>query len=268
MWGGSGRTRTRQEKRVKLTICHLYPDLMNIYGDRGNIIALSRRATWAGLDVEVRRVDLGERPDLRTFDILFIGGGQDAQQALVARDLAEVKGPSLRAAVDDGLVVLAICGGYQLLGRYFHTGSGAMLPGAEVFDACTVAGSRRCIGDVIVRSQIDGQAHTLVGFENHSGKTYLGARTRPFGHVLVGSGNNGEDGSEGATDRNAFGTYLHGSLLPKNPWLTDLLIRRAVERRYGPATSLPPVDDGPERQAHEAILARIRARGRVDSGVI
>jgi len=253
---------------LKLTICHLYPDLMNIYGDRGNVIALSRRAAWAGLDVEVLRVDLGERPDWRTFDILFIGGGQDKQQALVARDLAEVKGPSLRAAVDDGLVVLAICGGYQLLGRYFHTGSGAMLPGVEVFDACTVAGNRRCIGDVIVCSEVGGQPHTLVGFENHSGRTYLGARTRPLGHVIVGRGNNGEDGSEGAVDRNAFGTYLHGSLLPKNPWLTDLLIRRAVERRYGPAAALPAVDDAVERQAHEALIARIRGRGLVDSGVI
>ena len=253
---------------MKLTICHLYPDLMNIYGDRGNIIALTRRAAWAGLDVEVRRVDLGEQPDLRAFDILFIGGGQDKQQALVARDLAEVKGRSLRAAVDDGLVVLAICGGYQLLGRYFRTGSGTVLPGAEVFDACTVAGNRRCIGDVIVRSQLEGQPRTLVGFENHSGKTYLGARSRPLGHVIVGSGNNGDDGSEGAVDRNAFGTYLHGSLLPKNPWLTDLLIRRAVERRYGSAVSLPPVDDTVERRAHEAILTRIRARGRLDSGAI
>lgn len=253
---------------MKLTICHLYPDLMNIYGDRGNILALSRRAAWAGLDVEVRRVDLGERPDFRTFDILFFGGGQDAQQALVARDLAEVKAPLLRAAVDDGLVVLAICGGYQLLGRYFRTGSGVVLPGIEVFDAYTVAGDRRCIGDVVARSQVGGQPRTLVGFENHSGKTYLGQRTRPLAQVIVGRGNNGEDGSEGAVDRNAFGSYLHGSLLPKNPWLTDLLIRRAVERRYGPRATLPAVDDAVERQAHEAIIARIGARGRIESGAI
>lgn len=253
---------------MHLTICHLYADQMNIYGDRGNIIALSRRAAWAGLDVEVRRVDLGERPDFRAFDILFVGGGQDKEQALIARDLAEVKAAALRAAVDDGLVVLAVCGGYQLLGRYFKTGAGTTLPGIAVFDAWTVAGRQRCIGDVIARSEVDGRPRTLVGFENHSGKTYLGARVAPLGRVLFGHGNNAEDGYEGAVYRNAFGTYLHGSLLPKNPWLTDLLIRRAVARRYGPAATLPPVDDAVERQAHEAIIARIHQRGKLDTGAI
>ena len=251
---------------MRLTICHLYPDQMNIYGDRGNIIALSRRAAWAGLEVAVRRVELGERPDFRTFDILFLGGGQDREQARVARDLAEVKGPSLREAVEDGLALLAVCGGYQLLGRSFITASGAVLPGIELFDASTEAGRTRCIGDVIVRSDVAGAPRTLVGFENHSGKTYLPARAAPLGRVLFGHGNNGQDGSEGAVYRHACGTYLHGSLLPKNPWLTDLLIRRAVERRYGPAAALPHVDDEVEMRAHEAVIARIRARGKLGKG--
>ncbi len=252
---------------MKVTICHLYPDLMNIYGDRGNIIALTRRAEWAGLEVEVRRVGLGERPDLRECDILFVGGGQDKEQALVADDLAEVKARSLSKAVEDGLALLAICGGYQLLGRYFKTGSGQVLPGIAVFDAWTVAGNKRCIGDVIVRSDLAGRPRTLVGFENHSGKTYLGEGAQPLGRVVFGHGNNDEDGLEGAVYRNALGTYLHGSLLPKNPWLADLLIRRAVERRYG-SVSLPAPDDTVEEMAHEAVIARIRRRGKLDTGAI
>ncbi len=253
---------------MKLTICHLYPDLMNIYGDRGNIIALRRRAEWAGLEVALRRVAPGERADFAACDILFFGGGQDKEQAWVAQDLAEVQAPSLRAAVADGLVVLAVCGGYQLLGRYFRTGTGTVLPGIEVFDAWTLAGRRRSIGDAIVRSELGGRARTLVGFENHSGRTYLGEGAAPLGRVLVGGGNNAEDGLEGAVYRNAVGTYLHGSLLPKNPWLTDLLIRRAVERRYGASAGLGPVDDAVEMAAHEAVIARIRARGKVESGAI
>jgi len=253
---------------MRIRICHLYPDLMNIYGDRGNIIALIRRAEWAGLEVEVRGVGLRERPDFRGFDILFIGGGQDKEQFRIAQDLAEVKAGPLLAAVDDGLTLLAVCGGYQLLGRYFKTGSGATLPGIEVFDAWTVAGRRRCIGDVIVHCTLDGHPRTLVGFENHSGRTYLGPKAKPLGRVLFGWGNNGEDGSEGAVCRNAFGTYLHGSLLPKNPWLADTLLRRALERRYGSGARLQPLDDAIEKQAQQAIIARVRKRGKMNTGAI
>lgn len=253
---------------MKVTICHLYPDLMNLYGDRGNVIALCRRVEWAGMEPEVQRVGLGVTPDFRAFDIVFLGGGQDREQALVASDLAEVKARSLREAVEDGVALLAICGGYQLMGSYFRTGSGVVLPGIGLFDAWTVAGSRRCIGDVIAACSLDGRERTLVGFENHSGKTYLGRRARPLGRVLFGYGNNGEDGFEGAIYRNAVGTYLHGSLLPKNPWLADHLIRRAVERRYGPGASLPPVGDGEEELAHQAVIARIRSRGKLDTGAI
>mgnify|MGYP005842928749 CR=1 FL=1 len=253
---------------MRIVICHLYPDLLNIYGDRGNIISLTRRAEWAGLEVEIKRVDLRERPDFRDFDILFVGGGQDKEQSLIADDLAEVKATSLINAVEDGLSLLAVCGGYQLLGKYFKTGSGIVLPGVGVFDAWTVAGTKRCIGDVIVKCDLDGQQRTLVGFENHSGKTYLGEKAKPLGRVVFGYGNNAEDGFEGAAYLNAFGTYLHGSLLPKNPWFTDYLIRRAVERRYGSADLLRPVDDSIENLAHQAVISRIQKRGKMDTGAI
>jgi lipid II isoglutaminyl synthase (glutamine-hydrolysing) len=253
---------------MRLLICHLYPDEMNIYGDRGNIIALTRRAAWAGLEVEVKRVGLDERPDFRAFDLLFVGGGQDKEQALIAQDLASVKAGALLAAVEDGLPLLAVCGGYQLLGQYFKTGSGGILPGIGLFDAYTVAGAKRCIGDAIVRCRLDGAPRTLVGFENHSGQTFLGERAQPLGQVLFGYGNNAEDGQEGAAYRNAFGTYLHGSLLPKNAWFTDHLIRRAVERRYGSVDALRPVDDTAENLAHQAVIERIRRRGKLDTGAI
>lgn len=245
---------------MKITIGHLYPDQMNIYGDRGNIIALSRRARWAGLEVAVEPIGLAERPDLRRYDILFLGGGQDREQSLVAEDLVGTKAPLLRQAVEDGLVVLAVCGGYQLLGRYVEMRAGGTLEGVGVFDAWTVADRRRYIGDIIVECDLD-RPRTLVGFENHSGRTYLDEGARPLGRVVAGYGNNAADGLEGAIHRHAFGTYLHGSLLPKNPWLTDLLIRLAVERRHGRAAALQPVDDGVENEAHRAAIARIqRAR--------
>lgn len=253
---------------MKLTIAYLYPTLMNLYGDRGNIIALSQRARWRGVAVEVRQFHLGDALDPACFDILFVGGGQDKEQALICEDLQKVKGRAVAAAVEDGAVLLAICGGYQLLGHYFKTGDGTVLPGVGVFDAYTVAGNRRCIGDIIAQCGFaPGGPRTLVGFENHSGKTYLGERTRPLGKVLFGSGNNGEDGGEGAVYRNAYGAYLHGSLLPKNPWFADHLILTALRRRYGSAAELSPLDDSLEERAHEAIIQRIRNRGKLNTGV-
>ncbi len=253
---------------LKLRICHLYPDLMNIYGDRGNIIALSRRAQWAGIEVEVVNVPLGASLDASACDIIFIGGGQDKEQALIAKDLQEVKGKAIIEAVQEGAALLAVCGGYQLLGKYFKTGADAVLPGIGLFDAWTVAGSKRCIGDVLVECDFTGERHTLVGFENHSGKTYLGESLKPLGKVLHGCGNNAEDGREGAIYKNAFGTYLHGSILPKNPWFTDHLIRVALQRRYGDQASLARVDTSFEDRAHQAVIARIRNRGKLDTGAI
>lgn len=241
---------------MKVNICHLYPDLMNLYGDRGNVIALYRRCLWHGLEARVHPVTTGEVVDFTGYDLIFIGGGQDREQRLICRDLQEVKGSSLAEAVEAGVTLLSICGGYQLLGEYYRTASGEVLPGLGILDARTEAGRRRMIGNVVVESDLlPGRKRTIVGFENHSGRTYLGPRVRPLGRVLSGFGNNGQDGLEGAVYRNVIGTYLHGSLLPKNPWLTDYLLERALERRYGPVT-LSPLDDSIEERAHRAALNR------------
>ncbi len=249
-----------------LTLGHLYPELMSTYGDRGNILALARRAAWRGIALQLESIGLGMPVEPARYDLFFFGGGQDREQAVVADDL-QAKGPALREAVESGAVLLAICGGYQLLGHEFRTAGGTVLRGIGLLDLWTVAGERRHIGNVIVRCELDGTPRTLVGFENHSGKTYLGAAARPLGYVEVGAGNNGEDGTEGAVYRDAYGCYLHGSLLPKNPWFADHLLRRALQRRYGPAASLSPLDDTLEEQAHQAVLARVRAVGRAAVGV-
>ncbi|RJQ06126.1 MAG: glutamine amidotransferase [Bacillota bacterium] len=239
---------------MRLAICHLYPDLMNLYGDRGNVITLTRRSEWRGIRADVSAVGLGEDVDFTAYDILFMGGGQDKEQKLICEDFQGLKGRALTQAVEDGIAFLAICGAYQLLGRYYETGCGERLPGIGLLDVETRAGKKRMIGNVVIASELGGgRPRTLVGFENHSGRTYLGARVRPLGRVCLGYGNNGEDGFEGAVYRNVVGTYLHGSVLPKNPWLADWLIARALERRYGP-TSLAPLDDGLERAAHDAAI--------------
>jgi len=245
---------------MHLRIAHLYPLQMNIYGDRGNILTLVQRARWRGVEVEVDGIDVGRPADLPAYDLAFFGGGQDSNQALVADDFLRATGPALQEAVEDGLVVLAICGGYQLMGRYFRTHSGEELPGIGLFDAWTVGGKKRLIGNVVVEwgdAPENAPARTLVGFENHSGRTYLGPGCRPLGRVLAGYGNNAEDGTEGAVYRNAHGCYLHGSLLPKNPHLADHLIRTALQRRYGPEAVLPPLDDRSEWAAHQAMVRRL-----------
>jgi CobQ-like glutamine amidotransferase family enzyme len=238
---------------------------MNIYGDRGNILALVQRCRWRGIEVEVDPLDVGQRVDLRGYDIAFFGGGQDSNQSLVADDFRQVQGPALRDAIEDGLVVLAICGGYQLLGHYFRTHTGEEMPGVGILDAWTVAGKKRLIGNVVVewdQPPEGAPARTLVGFENHSGRTYLGPGCRPLGHVRVGYGNNAEDKTEGAVYKNTHGCYLHGTLLPKNPHLADYLIGTALRRRYGPEATLAPLDDRLEWAAHRAMVARL-TRSRV-----
>jgi len=248
---------------VRLIIAHLYPDLMNLYGDRGNIIALTRRCQWRGIDVIHRAVRLGEKVDFTRFDMLFMGGGQDKEQKLICDDFQAVKGSALAEAVEDGAAFLAICGGYQLLGHCYETGSGDRLPGIKVLDVETRAGKKRMIGNVVVRSRLSGaRSRTLVGFENHSGRTYLGAGVRPLGEVLIGHGNNGEDRFEGAVYRGVVASYLHGSLLPKNPWLADWLIERALRRRYGEGTMLAPLDDRIEAAAHAAAVAHAHRLAR------
>jgi lipid II isoglutaminyl synthase (glutamine-hydrolysing) len=247
---------------MELRLGHLYPELMSTYGDRGNILTLRRRAEWRGISLRVDALGLGDRPDPAAYDLYFFGGGQDREQAVVAADLVSHKGPALREAVEAGAVVLAVCGGYQLLGREFRTHSGEVLPGIGVLDAWTVAGARRNIGNVVVRCPWDAARRTLVGFENHSGKTYLGPGCQPLGLVEVGAGNNAEDGTEGAVYRDVYACYLHGSLLPKNPWFADHLLHRALVRRYGADAPFPPLDDRLEDAAHQAILARVRQVGR------
>ena len=251
---------------MQLSLVHLYPDLMSVYGDRGNIIALQRRCAWRGIDLRVIPVSLGDRLPAEACDLIFFGGGQDREQEVVSPDFVANKGAAVREAVEDGAVVLAVCGGYQLLGHTYTTVDGEELAGAGVFDIRSVPGPRRHIGNIVVEAELNDARRTLVGFENHSGRTYVGPGCRPLGRVLSGGGNNGEDGTEGAVYRNAFGSYLHGSLLPKNPWFADLLIERALRRRYGPDATLSPLDDALEERAHDRIVRRARQLGSVRSG--
>lgn len=237
-----------------MKVCHLYPDLLNLYGDRGNVMAYVRRCQWRGMEVEVYRINLGDPVDFQEMDFLFLGGGSDREQNLMARDL-EKRRELLQAAVEDGLVVLAICGGYQLLGRYYRTLEGQVIPGLGLLDFYTEAGRKRMIGNVAVELEIEGEPVRVTGFENHAGRTFLG-QISPLGRVLVGYGNNGEDGTEGARYKNVFCSYLHGPLLPKNPRLVDYLISLALKRRGLPA-ELAPLDDRLERAAAEIMLKRL-----------
>jgi len=248
---------------LTLTLGHLYPDQLNIYGDRGNILTLTQRCRWRGIGLRVVPVALGEPLDPRAYDLLFIGGGQDKEQGEVARDLRERKADGLRAAVESGMPVLAVCGGYQLLARYYQPAEGPRLDGVGIFDAWTVHKGKavaRCVGNIALR----WNDSTLVGFENHGGRTYLGSGAEPLGRVLAGHGNNDEDGLEGCVYRNAYGTYLHGSLLPKNPHFADHLLQLALDRRYGAGTvPLAPLDDSLEWQAHDVMLGRLGVGRRV-----
>jgi CobQ-like glutamine amidotransferase family enzyme len=237
---------------IKLRLAHLYSKMMNIYGDRGNILCLERRCRERGIDFEVSELGLGEKLKPKDYDMVFIGGAQDREQRRVAEDLVKVKGKALREAVNKGLTLLAVCGGYQLLGRYYRTAEGEELPGVGVFDLWTRhpgPGARRFIGNVVV----EWRGETLVGFENHGGRTHLETGLEPLGRVVTGFGNNGEDGNEGAVCRNAYGTYLHGSLLPKNPHFADHLLATALRRRHHDI-ELPPLDDRVEEMAHAAAV--------------
>lgn len=234
---------------MELRIAHLYAHFLNIYGDRGNIVALSQRARWRDIDVEIKAIDLNENIDPDYWDFYFIGGGQDKQQIVIAQDLL-AKAERLRDAAAQKAVFLTVCGGYQLLGHYYRPHEGPELKGISLIDAYTVAGNRRMIGNVVVKRD-DGS--TLVGFENHSGKTYLGQGVQSLGKAVVGNGNNGEDMHEGAQAGTVYGTYLHGSLLPKNPAFTDTLIQQALARRYG-EVKLKQLNDSLEDQAHKRAL--------------
>ncbi len=244
---------------MKFTVGWLYPDLMNIYGDRGNILTLLKRAEWRGYDAELLELGRGAHARMEDVDVFFFGGGQDREQALVYEDLLEHKQPPLERAVAGGAQVLAVCGGYQLLGHYYQTADGARFDGIGLIDVRTEAGKKRFIGDVVVHSDFaDLKPDTLVGFENHSGRTFLGPKAKPLGKVLLGHGNNGADGHEGCIQGGVIGTYLHGSLLPKNPHLADHLIRGALRRRG--VAELSPLDDSLELSAHDRIVQRVPRR--------
>ena len=235
---------------MELRIAHLYAHFLNIYGDRGNIITLTKRAQWRGIEVKVDAIDLAQQADPDYYDLYFVGGGQDKQQIVIAEDLLK-RANDLKSATSSGAVMLSVCGGYQLLGHYYKPHEGPELKGISLLDAYTVAGNRRMIGNVTIKGD-DGSF--LVGFENHSGKTYLGQGVPPLGKIVVGNGNNGEDKTEGAASGTIYGTYLHGSLLPKNPQFADRLLQQALSRRYGDV-NLTKLDDSLENQAHKRALS-------------
>ena len=241
---------------MDLHIGHLYPDLMSIYGDRGNVLALAQRATWRGIDVEARSFTVGTTWDPEWADVYFFGGGQDQGQDLVGADLQGANGDALKRSLVGGAALFSVCGGYQLLGRQYVPESGAPIPGLGVLDVTTRAGKVRFVGNLLCETD-DG--HTLIGFENHSGYTYLGPAAKPLGHVIAGHGNNGKDKTEGAVQGKLIGCYLHGSALPKNPWLADRLIGWALARRHG-AVELAQLDDTEElaAQVQAAEVAKTR----------
>jgi lipid II isoglutaminyl synthase (glutamine-hydrolysing) len=246
---------------VTIRVAHLYPEYLNIYADRGNIAVLSSRARWRGIGFDVESVSLRDELRPGEHDLLYIGGGQDREQALIAPDLA-ARGEAIREAVAGGVAVLAVCGGYQLLGRFYRGRDGEELPGVGLFPHETVAGERRMIGDCLLECELEtGVWETLAGFENHAGVTRLDTGAVPLGRVVAGFGNDGESGFEGARVGSAVGTYLHGPLLPRNVWLADWLLARALEHRNGTPPELYPLPDELEREAHVVAAARARSRG-------
>jgi lipid II isoglutaminyl synthase (glutamine-hydrolysing) len=231
----------------ELRVCALYPDLMNIYADRGNLLVFERRCRWRGIDFSVTASGLGDRLDPDAADLFYLGGGQDRDQKLCALDLAEVKRDALHAAADRGAVILAVCGGYQLLGHSYQLGD-ETLPGVGLVDLVTVRSEApRLIGNVAIEVELEpGTRSVLAGFENHGGRTRLGSGETPLGRVIKGYGNDGEDGYEGVRRGSVIGTYLHGPLLPKNVWFADWLIQTALDRHE----PLEPLEDRLEAAAH------------------
>ena len=246
----------RGATEMELKICHMYPDVLNLYGDGGNIICMKKRLNWRGIEASVTKLPIGERASLAGFDIVFIGGGQDFEQEVLLDDLHRGKDREIISAIDDGVVFLTICGGYQMMGSYYETYDGKRCDFIGAVDLYTVGSKQRMIGNYKFRCADDAGGSVVVGFENHSGKTYLGADAKPLGQVLAGFGNNGEDGTEGVRHKNLFGCYCHGPMLPKNPAFCDMLLQTALERRYG-AVTLAPLDDRAELAAHDEMCAKL-----------
>jgi lipid II isoglutaminyl synthase (glutamine-hydrolysing) len=247
---------------VTVRICYLYPRLLSVAGDRGNLFALQQRCAWRSIGCTVTEADADEIPDFTQADLIMVHGGQDREMTAAAHDLAVKAGP-LTEAIETDAVVLAVCAGYQLLGKYYAPVSGPPIQGLGVLDVVTEGGPERFIGHVALRCGL-GAGHDCVitGFENHSGRTYLGPGAAPLGQVLAGAGNNGQDGTEGARYREVYATYLHGPVLPKNPSLADHLLARALAHRYPDFGPLAPLPDQTEHDAHAAALRLARARGK------
>ncbi len=243
---------------MRLRLAHLYADVMNVYGDRGNAIALRYRCEARGIALDVDGIGIAEAFDPQAYDLLIVGGGEDREQRRIAADLV-ARGPAIRAAIEEGLPALAVCGGFQLFGERYVDADGGVLPGIGLFRMETRhpgEGAERAIGNVLLRTDFG----EVVGFENHGGRTWLDDGQERFGTVVAGRGNNGRDGSEGARVANAIGTYLHGSLLPKNPAIADFLLGKALARRYGESATLEPLDDSLEEAARQAA-STITRRG-------
>lgn len=238
---------------MEINICHLYPDLLNVYGDYGNILILQYRAKQRGINVNIFNVSMGDTFEGDKYDIAFFGGGQDYEQSIVSRDLLETKKYAIAEYIESEKVFLCICGGYQLLGKYYTTPDGEKLQGLGVLDIYTESGEKRFIGNTVIYNEDFNE--TYVGFENHSGRTYIG-NLKPLGKVIAGYGNNGEDGYEGCIYKNTYCTYFHGSLLSKNPELADRLLTAALQKKYGPDITLEPLDDTYELKAKEFIINR------------
>lgn len=241
---------------MELKICHMYPDVLNLYGDRGNVICMTQRLKWRGIGASVTKLPIGDSLPLSGFDLVFIGGGQDFEQQVLLSDLHRGKDQEIKAAIADGIPFLTICGGYQMLGSYYETYDGQRCDFIGALDLYTIGSKTRMIGNYKFKCAGAAGGSVVVGFENHSGKTRLGSGVEPLGMVLSGFGNNGEDSTEGAHYKNVFGTYSHGPLLPKNPAFCDFLLKTALERKYGRA-ELPPLDDAAELLAHDEMCAKL-----------
>lgn len=241
-----------EENNLKISLAHLYPELLNIYGDFGNVLTIKQRCEWRNIEIEIIKINIGDKIDPERYDIYFIGGGQDKQQIEVSREL-QLQKNALHDAMNLDAVALGICGGYQLFGKYYQPNNGDRLLGIGLLNAHTVAGEKRFIGNVTAKTEFT-IPKTLVGFENHSGLTYIKGETKPLALVETGAGNNGEDKTEGARFKNIFGTYLHGPFLPKNPHFADYLIKLALEKRYKDNIELQKLNDDLELQAHMALI--------------
>lgn len=243
---------------MELKIYHMYPDLLNLYGDRGNIIVLKKRAEWRNIQVTIVNFTKDEEKNLEEADIIFLGGGSDREQELLYSHILKYRG-LLKDLIEDGVVVLAVCGGYQLLGNYYIDAYGNKIEGLSILDFYTKAEKGRLIGNILIETNLPLKIKSIVGFENHGGRTYH--RFTPLGKVIKGYGNNGKDGYEGLIYKNLFGTYLHGPLLSKNPHLADFILIRALERKYKREINLIELNDKEEFLAHEKVKRKILKEG-------